>query len=330
MTGTGPYANASSWMGLAIETTRGTAAATPSTFIPVKTPKIQPTLTTVDNDSYVGSMVQTIDQVITARHDEYSFTCYAYLDTLPHLIRALLGSTDTVTGTAVPYTHAFSLLNNDPTNGNQPPSYTFFDYDGSTLRTMAGGQLDELQFKFTATGLVEISVKVMTMPYVAGGSIPSTSFSTVPAAPSWSSTVSLNSVSTVAITDGTLSFKRGVKPLHTLGQQAPYRLFAGPLDASGGQLTIIHKDDTQQNLGLNGTAFPLLITFNPPSNSGQSFAFQLSNVKASQTHQERGGDGVIITQMDLKGLPNATDALTAGGGISPVKVTITNAQSTQY
>ena len=56
----------------------------------------------------------------------------------------------------------------------------------------------------------------------------------------------------------------------------------------------------------------------------------MSNVKASQTHQERGGDGVMITQMDFKGLPNATDATTAGGGVSSVKATIVNAQSATY
>ncbi len=330
MTGTGPYANASSWMGLAIETTRGTAAAAPSVFVPVKSPKIQPVLTTVDNDSVIGSMVQVIDQITTVRHDEYTFTCMAYLDTLPHLLRGLLGSPDTLVGTASPYTHTLSLLNNDPTNGNQPPSYTFFDYDGFTLRTMAGGQVDEIGIKFTATGLVELTVKVQTMPYVAGGSVPSTAFSTVSAAPSWSCTASVNSVSTVPIVDGTLSFKRAVKALHTLGQQSPYRLFAGPLDASGGQLTIIHKDDSVQNLGLAGTAFPLVLTFNPPANAGQSFAFQMSTVKASQTHQERGGDGVMITQIDLKALPNATDATTAGGGVSAVKVTIVNSQSVAY
>jgi hypothetical protein len=328
MTGTGPYANSSSIMGMAIEAVRGTAASVPVLWIPVKSPKIQPVLTQVLNDSLVGSMVQNVDQIITARHDEYTFTCLAYVDTLPALIRGLLGGTDTIVGTASPYTHTISLLNNDVTNGNQPPSYTFFDWDGYILRTMAGGQIDDLSFKFTASGLVEVTVKVQTMPYVAAGGAPSSAFTTVGAAPAWSAAASLNSVTTTPIVDGTLSFKRNVKAIHTLGQTAPFRLFAGPLDCSGSNLTVINAADVEQNLALAGTAFPLSLTFNPPASSGLSFKFQMSTVKAAQTHQERSGDGMIITQLDLLPLPNSTDA--ASGGLSPVKFVGVTAQATTY
>jgi hypothetical protein len=328
MTGTGPYANASSSMGMAIEAVRGTAAAAPTYFIPVMNPKIQPVLTVVDNTSYIGSMVSVIDQVITARHDEYTFTCLAYVDTLPALMRGLLGGVDTIVGTVSPYTHTISLLNNDTLNGNQPPSYTFFDWDGYQLRTMPGGQVDEISVKFAATGLVELTVKVQSMPYTVSGTGPTTAFSTVAAAPAWACAVSLNSVTTTPIVDGTLSFKRGVKPTHTLGQLAPYRLFAGQLDCAGASLTLINAADVEQNLALAGTPFPYSITFSPPASTGLSFKFQMSTVKASQVHQERGGDGMIITQMDLKPLANATDA--ASGGVSPVKFIALTAQALTY
>ena len=327
MTGTGPYANSSSMMAMAIETVRGTAASAPVLWIPVKSPKIQPVVTQVVNDSLIGSMVQDVDQIITARHDEYSFSCLAYVDTLPALLRGLLGGVDTITLTG-PYQHVISLLNNDPSNGNQPPSYTFFDWDGYILRTMAGGQIDDLSFKFTATGLVEITVKVQTLPYVASGGVPTSAFTTVGAAPAWSCVTSFNSVSTTPIVEGALSFKRNVKAVQTLGQIAPFRLFAGPLDCSGSSLTVINAADVEQNLALAGTAFPLSLTFSPPASSGNSFKFQMSTVKASQTHQERSGDGMIVTQLDLLPLPNSTDA--ASGGLSPVKFTALTAQGTTY
>lgn len=328
MAGTGPYSNNSSVVGMAPETVRGTAAALPLLWIPTKSPKIQPTITQVVNDSLMGSMVTAVDQIITARHDEYSFTCLAFVDTLPALMRGLLGGTDTVTGGAAPYTHAISLLNNDVVNGNQPPSYTFFDWDGYILRTMAGGQIDEVSLKFTATGLVEITVKVLTMPYVAAGGAPTSAFTTVAAAPSWSCATLFNAVSNTPIVEGTLSFKRGVKAVHTLGTVAPYRLYAGPLDVSGSSLTVINQSDIEQNLALAGTAFPLSLTFTPPANPTLSFKFAMSTVKASQTHQERGGDGMVITQLDLLPLPNVTDA--ASGGVSPVKFTGMTAQALPY
>ena len=327
----GPYANASSFMGMAIEATRGTAAATPTMFVPVKGPKIQPVLTTVDTDVLIGSMVPINDQLITARHDEYSFTTFAYVDTLPALMRALLGSADTIVGTASPYTHTMSLLNSASTDGNQPPSYTFWDYDGYKLRILAGGMVDELGFKFTATGLVEVTVKVVALPYtVADIGAVTTAFTTVEAAPAWSVVSSINSVTTTPIVEGTLSFKRGVKALHTLGATAPFRLFAGPLDCAGCNLTVINQADTEQLLALAGTAFPVSFTFSPPTSTGLSFKFQLSTVKASQTHQERGGDGMIITQMDLKPIANATDPTATSGGVSPVKFVAVTAQATTY
>lgn len=328
MSGTGPYANSSAQLGMALETTRGTAAATPSYWIPVKSPKIQPVLTQVVNDSQIGSMTAAIDQLITQRHDELTFTCFAYVDTLPALMRGLLGSLDAITGTASPYTHTMSLLNNDPTNGNQPPSYTFFVADGMGLRTLAAGQVDELSFKFTATGLVEVTVKVQCMPYTFNATVPSSAYTTVEAAPAWSCTLSFNGVTTTPIVDGTLSFKRGVKYPAALGSQSPYRLFAGPLDTSGSNVTVINQADTEQNLALAGTAFPLSLTFSPPTSTGLSFKFQMSNVKAAQTHQEQGGDGFVVTMIDLLPLPNATDA--TAGGQSPVQFKALTAQATTY
>lgn len=326
MTGTGPYANSSSWTGMALETVRGTPAAAPTLWVPSKTPKITPMITEVNDDGLRGSAVTVYDMIPTVRHDEYSFTCLAYVDTLPALMRALLGSADTITGTAAPYTHTMSLLNNDPLDGNQPPSYTFFDYDGYLVRILAGGQVDEVSFKFTATGLVELSVKVLALPYTTTGTVPSTTFSTVEAAPSWSCTASLNAA-TPPIVDGELDFKRGVKPIHTLGQQSPYRLWAGPLDVTG-KLTVINSADTEQNLYLNNTQFPLNLTFNPPTSAADSFAFKMQTVKARTSAQERGSDGIITTALELQPLPNSTNA--TSGGVCPVEFVALTSQSTTY
>lgn len=328
-TGTGPYANSNSWFGMALETVPGTAEAAPDIFIPVKDPKITPQFTQVTDDGLRGSMVDVFDQVQGVRHDEYGFTCMAYLDTLAALVHGCLGGVDTITGAATPYTHKIGLLNNDPSHGNQPPSYTLFDYDGYKLRSMAGAKIDELSIKFTATGLVEVTVKALTLPYtVLTGALPATSFSDVDAAPAWSCAASLAGTANSRITDGTIDLKRGVKAIHTLGQQAPFSLFAGPLSASG-KLTVINSDDTEQNYLINDTAFAVGVTFSPPSaDAGDSFGFTMSTVKAKSSVQSRGGDGMIVTDLDLQPLPNSTDA--TDGGVSPISFTAINAQSTGY
>lgn len=327
MTGTGPYANTSIVVGLKLEAVRGTAETAPDTYIPVKAPKITPTITQVNVDPFIGSMTTVVDQIATVRYDLLEFTTWAYVDTLPSLIRGLLGSPDTITGTASPYTHVFSVLNNTYDTGNQPPSYTFFMWDGYQTRTMAGGQVDELDFKFTATGLVEVTVKVMTFPNVATSTALTPTFTTVEPAPAWSVATSLNAVTTTPIVDGSITLKRGVKPVFTLGQVAPFVLYAQGLDITAA-LTVINAADVELGLYLNGTAFPLSLTFSPPTSAGLSFAFAMDRVKVKDAHQEPGSDGFITTVMNLLPLPNATDA--TAGGQSAIKFTALTARATTY
>ena len=98
----GPYTNSSSWMGMTIEVTPGTAPTLPAYWIPVSSPQITPMITEVMDEGFRGSMVKDYRQIPTVRHDEYTFTCLAYLDTMPALFRSLLGGADIITGTAAP------------------------------------------------------------------------------------------------------------------------------------------------------------------------------------------------------------------------------------
>lgn len=324
---TNVYTNSSSWMAMAIETSYGTVAATPAYWIPVKSPKIQAVITEVDDDSFRGSMVKVYDQIPTVRHDEYTFTCLTYISTLPALLRSILGSTDTITGTVAPYTHTIGLLNNAPTTGNQPPSYTFFDFDGYVVRQIGMGQVDELNIKFTATGLVELTVKVLGAPFTLRGTVPSTAFDAIEAAPSWSCTPTLNSVASSTLVDGEIDMKRGSKPVHVIGQQGPYKIQVGPLEITG-KLTVINQTDTELGWYLNNSQIPISLLFTPPTASADTFTFQMSTVKFSNGSQDRGPDELIVTALDMKPLPNSTDAV--AGGVSPIKTICLTSQSTTY
>lgn len=320
------YANSSSWMGVAIETTYGTPVALPTFWIPVKNPKITPVLTVVEDDALRGSMASVYDLVPTVRHDEYTFTTFMYYDALPYFMRSVLGSTDGISGTTPNYTHAFSLLNNALVTGNQPPSYTFFDFDGYQMRQMAMGQVDELGLKFTATGLVEVTVKILSAPYIALAGTTAT-LSTVSAQPSWDITATLNSVANPRVVEGEINFKRNSKPLHVLGQQGPYKIQVGALSVQG-KMTVLNTDDTEQNWFLNGTQIPQTLLFTPPAAAPKTTTFQMSTCKLRMSGQERGGDNVIITSYDFEALPNATDA--TAGGVSPIKSSHVTAQATTY
>ena len=320
------YANSSSWRGMAIETTYGTPVAAPVYWVPVKSPKISAMITEVDDDALRGSMVKNYMQIPTVRHDEYTFTTYVYYDTLPALIRSILGGTDVITGSADPYTHTLSLLNNSLATANQPPSYTFFDFDGKTCRQLPAGQVDELSIKFTATGLVELTVKVLSFPFTTIAA-PSSAFTAVTAAPSWDCTPTINSVVNVRVVDGEISLKRSSKPLHVLGQQAPYKIQVGPLEIDG-KMTFLNTDDSELGWYTADSTVPVNLVFTPPQSTTHTWTIDMNACKAKNAVQERGADGVIVTSFDLVPLPNTTDA--NSGGVSPIKSTHLTALSTSY
>ena len=83
-------------VGIAIESTRGTYVA-PAFWLPVMGPKYKPDVTYMPDQTLQGSMVSIYDEVPGLRVDTHGWDSYPYMDTFPVLIRALLGSADTLT-----------------------------------------------------------------------------------------------------------------------------------------------------------------------------------------------------------------------------------------
>lgn len=83
-------------IGVAIEATRGTYQ-TPAYWLPVMGPKYKPDLKLLPDETLQGSMVSIYDEIPGLRNDSHGWDSYPYLDTFPVLLRALLGSSDTLT-----------------------------------------------------------------------------------------------------------------------------------------------------------------------------------------------------------------------------------------
>lgn len=95
--GTGyAYNVAQTQIGMAIETTRGTPE-TPAYWLKAKAPKYVPDLTMIPDDTLQGSMVSTYNLVRGLRYDKHGWDGYPRMDSFPVLIRAELGSPDTLT-----------------------------------------------------------------------------------------------------------------------------------------------------------------------------------------------------------------------------------------
>lgn len=318
-----PYSPSLSWLGLAKETTRGTPV-TATTFLPVLSPKLDPKITQQDDKAMRGQMFDIYDMIETVRYDEYSHGTHLRADTFPMLVAAILGGTDTVTGTAAPYTHAQAALAGAGTTQGQPASYTVTDFNGYNARQLAAAQLDELNLKLTADGLAELTCKWCANPSVVQGSPPAPSYSVLHAVPSFSTALTVGGVAIAKMADFDLTLKRNVKPIWTANaSQSPYRLWSPYLSISA-KTNLIYEDDTELTSYLNGTtaAWSLLIT--PVDVPADTITIQMTSVKARTASVDRGKEW-LQTAVDLQPLPNSTD-----GSMSPIKITTLNSVATAF
>ena len=312
------------------ETTRGTAAA-PTIWLPIEpNPTLTPTLTWLPDKSLRGSPVVQYDDVPSVRHDEFEFKGNVYADTFPALMLASLGGPDVVTGTAAPYSHKIGLAN-DASTGSQPPSYTGIDTDNileasASAKQFTAGQLGDVSMDFAATGALTYSTKYFANPFTEVTAPTTSSWSTEVFMPAWSGTITIGTVVSGVVVSGSLDIKRSTEAIPVVGQQAPYRLFAGPADVSGKLVFIAEANDPTFVNALARVHQNLTLTFSDPV-STHSVTFQMSNVQlknpkvsASKAYEE------ITCDFQCNG--DATDA--TNGGYSPIVFTAVNAQSTPY
>ena len=332
------YLVANSYLGIMPEATRGTlnSGGTP-VYIPVTAPQVTPMQTFLRDEALRGSPVMVYDQVQGVRHDEYDAKFYLFADTFPNLVKAVLGGTDTVTG-AGPYTHNIKLLNN-ASIGSQPQSYSIMDFDGANFFTMLGAQADQLEISFGAEAAAEATVKFFTNPYTSGTSATSPfsapSLSTVHMIPAWDTTILVGGTPYSYISDGTLTLARKTAPIFTMGAQAPYQNFAGPIEVSGKFTAVVNSQSDPWSTGSGATALTrspqsLVIFFTDPNDSSGGTQFSVSfTMTQAQFQNVKRTRGKAYTEVEVEFTANA-DATDATTGYSPIQANIINATATPY
>ena len=332
------YLVANSYLGIMPEATRGTlnSGGTP-VYIPVTAPQVTPMQTFLRDEALRGSPVMVYDQVQGVRHDEYDAKFYLFADTFPNLVKAVLGGTDTVTG-AGPYTHNIKLLNN-ASIGSQPQSYSIMDFDGANFFTLLGAQADQLDISFGAEAAAEATVKFMANPYTSGTSATSPfsapSLSTVHMIPAWDTVISVAGTPYTYIQDGTLTIARKTAPIFTMGTQAPYQNFAGPIEVSGKFTAVVNSTSDSWSTGTGATALTrspqaLVITFTDPNDSSGGTQFSVSfTMTQAQFQNVKRTRGKAYTEVEVEFTANA-DATDATTGYSPIQANIINATAAPY
>lgn len=243
-----------------------------------------------------------------------------------------------VTNTTGPYVNAFSLLNSGATpvyGQGQPVTNTVTHYQGVTptvgARQFPGACCESLDLEFNAeTELLKFSSKWVSWPSVVAGALPVAAPSAVLPIASWRGAVGIGGPASggtqlKAVPSGKLTITRKCEPDFTVqGLQTPYIIQRGGLSMMG-DFEVIAADETHYNNMINNTQpqFQFLIT-NGLSGANliqlqvdaQQASYKTSKMDTSKTN--------IRYKTNFEGIANSTNA-GGTGGISPVKVTVTNA-----
>jgi len=317
---------ARSYIGIAKESTKGTAVTTPTAYIPVTASSVKPqdVFTPLYDEGLRGSIVKNYNYIQGRVHSTFDFSGAVFADTVIYPLSGVLGE-DVVTGSA-PYTHTLALKNSATAAADaQPSAYTILDFYGANVRTWTGHQFSDFSLKWSADGLLEYDAK-STGWQSATVSTPTPSFSTVLPTAVWYGTVSVAGTTISNNTMGNIDMKRPVTPIYGISNvQTPYQVFLGALEVSG-KATFIMENDTQLTNYLTNTQ-PALV-FNWTSGTGASqTSIQATMTKGAYTLAviERSKDFVECV-VDFNAQGNLTDAGTVG--YSPIKWVIKNAVTT--
>ena len=316
--------SAGSYIGIAKETTKGTAVA-PTKFIPVAKDSVKPQdiIDPLYDTGLRGSNVVNYNYIQGRTRSTFDFSGSVFADTIGFPIAGLLGGVAT-TGASAPFTHTISLLNTlTEDTDTQPISYTMTDFYGVDVRSYPGCQFSDFSLKFNADGMLEFDTKT-TGWLSATVSDPTPTFSTVLPTPVWQGTVSIGGSTVSTAMSGNIDMTRAVTPVYGIAQtQNPYQVFLGPLEVSG-KITFLMDTDAQLVNFLNNTQ-PAIVLNWAYGSGATAVQLQATITKGAYTAAmiERGQDFVQVS-IDLNGQANTTDA-GASLGFSPIKWVLQNA-----
>ena len=322
-----PLMTANSYAGWAVESVYGTAASI-STFTPVTSPKVTPGVTWLDDSDFRGSPVMHYDQVQGVFKANYTAKTFTFTDVYPNLLRAALGSTDTVASVGPSkWSHTIGLLNS-PNTGSQAPSYTIINDSVDATYQMVASRLSTLGLTFASNAAVENTFEfICNQPTALGASVSyAVTESTQHLVPAWSCSASIGGASVAVVEQVSLDIKRNATQIYTLGQQSAYSNFQGPIEVSGKATLIVEQGETYWANALVRDQQQFLIQLLDPQ-TNYTILFQMSAVQLENPVINQGKAWVEL-DLDFTSVANTTDQVT--GGYSPLKTIVTNGISSQY
>jgi hypothetical protein len=319
-------ASVRSYVGIAKETTKGTAVSA-TDFIPVAKDSLKPAdiYDALYDQGLRGSNVMNYNYIQGRGRSTFDFGGAVFADTIGYALAGIMGACAT-TGASAPYTHTISLLNS-LTSGTdtQPISYTLTDFYAVNVRRFPGCQFSDFSLKFNADGMLEYDAK--TTGWVSSTtSDPTPAFSTVLPTPVWRGTVSIGGSSVATSMEGNIDLKRAVTPIYGIANtQNPYQVFLGALEVTG-SIKFVMEDDSELTRFLTNTQ-PAIVLNWAYGAGASALQIQATITKGAYTAAviDRGDDFVTVS-IELNAQGNTTDA-GASGGFAPIKWVLQNAKA---
>ena len=306
-----------------------TSALGPTAYIPLESWKPSDTYEQLYDTAVVGSLVDNRGAVAGVRTGTIDMTGAFFADTFGYFLGGVMGAEDYSAGT--PSLHKFSVNNNVVQSAvnvevAQPPRYLVYNYDAYNTRIFSG-RFTDLAVTFDPKQLLKFSTKFLSR---ASGVVanPTKNFTAITPLPSWYGTASINSVAVGKVLSADITWARSeVEAIPTLdSKQDPWDIYLGALSTKG-KMVLVFDDDTQQTLYYNETQPPVTLTFARPATGTVTagLAVQMTQCNYEKADVVQQGKAYVTNEVQFAGLANATDATTAGGGISTSLVTLSNA-----
>jgi len=305
-----------------------TASIGPTAFVPVTSMDFSDDYVQLYDKNMRGSQADIYGAQQGTRIGNIALAGDIFPDTFGYLLSSFFGAYDfTATAGIVPTQYAFSPQN---TGNGQPPSYLFYDYNpgASNTRVYAKAICSDLAVKFAPSALAgyTATIKSFASGVVANPATIPPAFSSFTPLPARTATVSIGGTITGKVEHADYAFKRqSFGEIFTLqGIQDPLAIFSGPVAASV-KTSIIVDDDVQLLNYINQSQPAFTLT----ARIGQGVAandngvtIQCTQANYEQVKLVQHGKAYVFIDVPFQAIANTTDKTTAGGGLSPAKVTL--------
>lgn len=315
-----PFPSSKQALHLAKESVKGTAIASPTSSIPIRSFSSGREKTKLPDMSLRGSAVDSFSEADGVYHGTFSVEGDVFVDSIGHLLLSILGE-EAISGIG-PYLHAFTALNS---GDQQPPGHTIWDDYSVAVRRHFGAQCSSLSFSWEDNGLLAYSAEFMTLGDTVVAA-PVASYGALAPMSAWHGSCTIGGVDAYPLSGSCNITRNNAEAIHVQDTlQTPRHIWVGSLSIEG-TLVLLMEADTYYQQFIDNTQPTLTFAWVRDGNNGLAFQFTKATWRTPEI--DRSGSYVKLS-MPYKILGSTTDA-GASGGYSPGKFSVTNLRSTVY